>query len=304
MRSALVLLALSLLAAAGYFYSNEPAACRKVGADLLALVSPTPAPPASEAPHLPSPSEPSPSSSLPSATASAPVPPAVQPAPAPAKLWTPPAVLPAQPNWTWTTMEGKTYNDVVVTKVEAETVTITHSLGVAHIPIAILPSEIQKLLNYDPRAVGQISVLLDGKLISADGIAVSANPSIQYYAIYYSAQWCPPCHHFTPELVRWYNQFKPTHPNFELVFVSEDHDADSMFAYMREMSMPWPAVRFGDLKHDGGFTGSGIEKFAGHAIPDLVLVNARGKVLSDTFREGTYVGPQEVVKDTERIVAP
>ena len=154
-------------------------------------------------------------------------------------------------------------------------------MGVAHIPISLLPSDIQKQLNYNPHAASQLTALIDGKLISADGTAVSApGASVQYYAIYYSAQWCPPCHAFTPRLVKWYNAFKPTHPNFELVFVSEDHSEAAMLAYMKEMVMPWLAVRFGDLKHDGGFKGSGIEKFAGSGIPDLVLVDAEGNVLS------------------------
>ena len=75
--------------------------------------------------------------------------------PVPATTWAPPDVMPAQPNWTWTTSDGKTYQNVVVTKIEPLTVTITHSTGVAHIPIFLLPPDIQKQLNYDPHAAGQ-----------------------------------------------------------------------------------------------------------------------------------------------------
>lgn len=152
-------------------------------------------------------------------------------------------------------------------------------------------------------ATSQISTLTQGKLISADGtpFAFPANApvtSIRYYAIYYSAGWCPPCHAFTPVLVEWYRKFKPAHPDFELIFVSDDHDESAMLDYMKEMAMPWPAMRFNELNHNG----SGIEGFAGEGIPDLVLVDADGKVLSDSFRNGTYVGPQAVVDDINRLV--
>ena len=182
------------------------------------------------------------------------------------------------------------------------------------------PSGCEKLLNdaasvgtslspvaLHPDATSSIFDLTRGKLISADGspFAFPANPpvaSIRYYAIYYSARWCPPCHAFTPRLVQWYNKFKPSHPNFELIFVSEDRNEAAMLDYMKEMAMPWPAVRFGDLKHDGGFKGSGIEKFAGDGIPDLVLVDAAGKVLLDSFQKGTYVGPEAVIDDINKLV--
>jgi len=155
-------------------------------------------------------------------------------------------------------------------------------------------------------AASQISALIQGNLISADGspFSFAANApvtSIQYYAIYYSAQWCPPCHVFTPVLAEWYKKFKPSHPNFELIFVSDDHDKTSMLAYMKEMAMPWPAFSFDDLKHDG----KGIEKFAGSGIPDLVLVDTGGKVLSDSFAStGSYLGPRHVLDDIEKLVVP
>ena len=145
---------------------------------------------------------------------------------------------------------------------------------------------------------------LSGKLVSLDGTALpTPSSSVHYYAIYYSAQWCPPCHAFSPQLVKWYNKFKPSHPDFELIFVSEDHDGSAMLDYMKEMAMPWPAVRFSDLKHDGNntFKGSGIEKYAGTGIPDLVLVDASGNVLSDSFQGTQYLGPETVVNDINRI---
>jgi hypothetical protein len=41
--------------------------------------------------------------------------------PPPTKAWAPPDVMPSKPNWTWTTSDGRTYQDVVVTKIEPDT---------------------------------------------------------------------------------------------------------------------------------------------------------------------------------------
>ncbi len=70
------------------------------------------------------------------------------PSPDAFKPWAAPDVMPSQLNWTWTTSDGKTYQNVVVTKMEADKVTITHSLGVAHIPVSQLPPDVKKQLNY------------------------------------------------------------------------------------------------------------------------------------------------------------
>jgi hypothetical protein len=74
------------------------------------------------------------------------------PSPA-APVWTPPSPLPAKDNWTWT-LQDKTYQNVVITSVDADTsiVEILYTDGNAHIPVTNLPADIQKLLNYPPAA--------------------------------------------------------------------------------------------------------------------------------------------------------
>ena len=89
--------------------------------------------------------------------------------------------------------------------------------------------------------------LQDGHLKTVDAAGLSG---VKYWAIYYSASWCPPCRAFTPKLVEFYNSFKPQHPNFELIFVNEDQSEDAMLAYMQGDAMPWPAVRFDDIDRD------------------------------------------------------
>jgi nucleoredoxin len=139
-------------------------------------------------------------------------------------------------------------------------------------------------------------------VLNADGDPKAYDDSklagVQYVAFYYSASWCPPCRAFTPDLVSFYNGFKPSHPNFELILVNHDSSDGDMINYMKGDSMPWPAVWFADIQNPNLNAG----QFCGPGIPCLVLVDSDGNVLSDSFRNGEYVGPQQVVDDIVKIV--
>ncbi len=121
---------------------------------------------------------------------------------------------------------------------------------------------------------------------------------VKYYAFYYSGYWCGPSRDFTPELVQFYNNFKPTHPNFELIFVSDDKSEGEMLHYMTVDGMRWPAVRYQDQMDPA----LDPQQYAGDAIPDLVLVGASGNVLADTYQDGQYLGPQRVIEEIQNIV--
>jgi nucleoredoxin len=133
----------------------------------------------------------------------------------------------------------------------------------------------------------------DGKFKSFDAATLK---NVKYWAFYYSASWCPPCRAFTPKLVNFYKQFKPQHPNFELIFVNHDQSEDAMLAYMKKDAMSWPAVRFDDID------ATKANQYCGEGIPDLVLVDAGGKVLSDSFNGSEYVGPYKVMDDIKSMV--
>jgi thiol-disulfide isomerase/thioredoxin len=133
-----------------------------------------------------------------------------------------------------------------------------------------------------------IANLLAGKLVvpGENGFAdYTPNNYPDYYALYFSAGWCGPCHRFTPKLVSFYQLMKPLHANFEVIFVSSDRNEREMLAYMRELSMPWPAVRFAEIK---GLPE--IKRYEGSGIPCLVIVDTQGNVVADSFVNGRYVG--------------
>jgi len=339
----LLLLALLVIGTCVYGYVNNPAGCGKLGSDLSAdfpaiatdvttIFTSTNAPPGAPQPALAAVAAPSPVANAPVASA-----PAVTPAPPPTPAgWTPPATIPAQPDWTWTTSQG-VFKNVHIIKVEADCVTILHAGGQALVAIYELPPDLQKQLNYNPAAAiaaaaarknsggamdasspsnaaptiqpanaevsqgagfparfGNSLVVLQGSDLKP--FDTSHLKNVKYWAFYYSASWCPPCRAFTPKLVQFYATFKAQHPNFELIFVNDDRSEDDMLAYMKSDGMAWPAVRFSDIDSVNG------KQYCGSGIPDLVLVNSDGKILSDSFNGSEYVGPEKVMDDIGRMV--
>jgi nucleoredoxin len=149
----------------------------------------------------------------------------------------------------------------------------------------------------------QIANDLNGKLVSLRGhSALPANapdlPQAKYIALYFSAGWCGPCHQFTPKLVDFYKEMKAKHPDFEVIFMSRDESPNEMEKYMAEMSMPWPALRYSAVKSDRA-----LNKYCGSGIPDLVVLNEKGDILSDSFAGKTYLGPYKVMDDLRKMLS-
>lgn len=153
-----------------------------------------------------------------------------------------------------------------------------------------------------PAAPTVMSRRLAGKLVRLHANAfqpleASRLNGVKFYALYYSASWCGPCRQFTPRLVDAYRELKADYPEFEVVFVSADNSAGEMRDYMKGDHMAWPALKFDAIPTSGE-----IMQYCGDGIPCLVLVDEKGKVLSDTNRGGDYVGPQAVLQDTRTLL--
>src|SRR5438046_9000085 len=144
-------------------------------------------------------------------------------------------------------------------------------------------------------AKGNLVRLQNGNLISCYDEELAPK---HIYGVYFSAHWCGPCRKFTPQLVAYYNQIAHDHPEFEIIFVSLDKSAGAMATHMRETGMPWPAIEYSKLASIPA-----LQKYAGKGIPDLVIVDASGKVLADSFVSGKYVGPAKVLDDLSTIFA-
>jgi nucleoredoxin len=148
-----------------------------------------------------------------------------------------------------------------------------------------------------------IAALVKGELVT------SRNGSLRPYldadfekkkliALYMSAHWCAPCRQFTPKLVSYYNKIAGAHPEFEVLFVSNDKTAGAMEAYMRDDQMPWPA-----LSYDKIAANAALLKYFGGGIPCLVVVDENGKVIFDTYAGTNYRGPEAVLADLDQFFA-
>src|SRR6266513_6483798 len=144
-------------------------------------------------------------------------------------------------------------------------------------------------------AKGNLVRLQNGNLVSCYDEELAPK---HIYGLYFSAHWCGPCRKFTPQLVAYYNQIAHDHPEFEILYVSSDKSAEGMATYMRASGMPWPAIEYGKVANVPG-----LQRYAGRGIPDLVIVDASGKVLADSFVGGKYVGPGRVLDDLNAIFA-
>lgn len=108
----------------------------------------------------------------------------------------------------------------------------------------------------------------------------------EYFLLYFSAHWCPPCQAFTPKLVHFYEE-NGGGQLFQLLFISCDKSEAEMFDYMNETKMPWPAVQFN--------TATSIQlkdAYGKGGIPRLVLVDRDGKIIQDSYNGKKYLGPQ------------
>lgn len=116
---------------------------------------------------------------------------------------------------------------------------------------------------------------------------------VKFFAFYFSAHWCPPCARFTPEFVDFYNRTKKNHPEFEVIFVSEDHSRDEMLGYMKTAKMPWLATEYQKVPQE-------VVNYAGKYIPCLVVVDENGKVLASSYEGASELGTGPVLEDLEK----
>jgi len=107
----------------------------------------------------------------------------------------------------------------------------------------------------------------------------------EYFGLYFSAHWCPPCRAFTPKLSAWYEKFTKDRDDFELIFISADRDEASWKEYFETMS-------FKSLDLFGNDAPAGAKSFKNflngkcevNGIPHLAILSKDGDVLCKNAR--------------------
>jgi nucleoredoxin len=116
--------------------------------------------------------------------------------------------------------------------------------------------------------------MLGPELLTKSGMQATSQAldSVEIVALYFSAQWCPPCRGFTPHLAAAVS--RAARREFAVVYCSSDRDMPSFTQYYN--SMPWLALPFGDMQ-----TQVLGQQFDVRTIPCLVIINAQnGSVIS------------------------
>uniref|UniRef100_A0A8R1HSJ2 protein-disulfide reductase n=2 Tax=Caenorhabditis japonica TaxID=281687 RepID=A0A8R1HSJ2_CAEJA len=97
--------------------------------------------------------------------------------------------------------------------------------------------------------------------------------------LYFSAMWCPPCRAFTPKLKRFFEEIQKTHPEFEVVFVSRDREADSLVEYFTEHMGAWTYIPFGNEKIQ-----ELLKQYEVKTIPSMRIIKPNGDVVVQDAR--------------------
>eukprot|EP00667_Euglena_gracilis_P008774 EG_transcript_8894 len=136
------------------------------------------------------------------------------------------------------------------------------------------PKQLKEILGQE--FLGPQGELLDRKAV--DG---------KVLGLYFSAHWCGPCRHFTPQLAEWYKKVSPSLPDFQIIFISSDRTEEDFKNYFAEM--PWLAVPYSDRKQKEELS----EHFQVSGIPTLVfvdqqlnLITKNGRGIPDSDPEG------------------
>jgi hypothetical protein len=90
---------------------------------------------------------------------------------------------------------------------------------------------------------------------------------------------------------------KAAHPEFELIFVSQDRSEITFNENLRKNAMPWPGVRYSDVRD------AGVNRFAGSSIPWLVGVTRAGDPVTKNAADKQYIEPATIMQAIEAVLA-
>ena len=160
--------------------------------------------------------------------------------------------------------------------------------------VALLATSLAHAENLADSLKGSLVRLNQDAIVKAEPDALAGKKLI---AVYYSAHWCPPCRAFTPELVKFYDETKVKHPDFELIFVSSDHSAKEMKEYMIWGKMNWLALDYSQRQLPV------LKSLSSRGIPYLIVLDAEGKVLVARPAGEDWMSPGKSLTKLKKLLA-
>ena len=103
---------------------------------------------------------------------------------------------------------------------------------------------------------------------------LNTNSLPRYFAFVRAANFCPMSQRFMPQLVKFYNDMKPKHPGFEVIYLSCDGELPAMEKFAKDNGFSWPTVTY----QRSGYLFELIPHFQ-PLMPQFTVMDQRGHVL-------------------------
>jgi nucleoredoxin len=115
------------------------------------------------------------------------------------------------------------------------------------------------------------SILLTCQLLDRNGnpVEFASLSNAGTIALYFSADFCKPCHEFLPMLKDFYDEVNEDEKKVEIVYVSLDKTQEAQEKYHTEMG-PWPRIAFANENERLALKAKfGVEK-----IPSIIVLDS------------------------------
>ena len=117
---------------------------------------------------------------------------------------------------------------------------------------------------------------LDGKRFKKAELTKSP----EFYILYYSASWCPPCRAAAPKMVEQFKASIADNPKVEFIHVSADSSEDDAEVWAAKEGFPWLTVVPDDVKR------SDLMAFkTKNSVPHYVMLDAAGNLVANSSSE-------------------
>jgi hypothetical protein len=128
------------------------------------------------------------------------------------------------------------------------------------------------------RLQGRVVTELEGKLVNSatsqpDPLDTNSLP--KYLVFLRGSSTCPITRGFTPKLIQYYQQMKPKHPEFEIVWLMTENDADTA-KFAKELGFNWRAIEF-----DSQPAVPIVNGVISGKLPQLIVMDRNGKLLAN-----------------------
>lgn len=131
------------------------------------------------------------------------------------------------------------------------------------------------------RVIGPVVTELDPEMINA----VTGKPAPfdekalpRYIVLFRGSSTCPITRQFAPTLIKYYQQMKPAHPEFEIVYLMTESEEDTS-TFARELGFSWRAIPY-EHKHAMPTVLQPIQSL----LPQLVVLDRSGRVLANGWQ--------------------